>query len=454
MLTRRRDLTMISDVTYRIARTLRAVGTGAVLVLGACSTDDILDVDRPDIIDPSKLGGALGATALYNGAIGDVAYAQGTFAGVMIASGLFSDEFRFGGTPPEVRQFDLGFILRENSFSQPIYLNIHRARVGTQKAADALRKVDPSDKRIGEILALSAMATIWIGEHYCSGAPLSDYGPPETYASPSSTADIFNAAITLLTTAGTTTGADPRIVNLIAVLRGRALLNNGQFAAAAAAVANVPTTFRYETLYSSADTRTQNTMKAFIYDFDYLSVSDGEGGNGLNFATANDPRVPAVLSPLTPGGVSRFDGKTPHYQLTTYSSFDSPIVNVSGVEARLIEAEAALQGTTPNVGLWIQKLNDARAPWSLGPVTDPGTPSGRVDLMFRERAFALFATAHRVGDLRRLVRQYGRSVTQVFPTGPYHKDNLTRGNQGSIPVPQTEDNNPNYDASACDPLKA
>ncbi len=422
-----------------------AVAALAVTAAG-CSTDSILQVERPDIIDPAKLVGALGATALYNGAIGDVAYAQGTFSGVMLASSLFSDEFRFGGTPPEVRQFDLGDIKVENSFSQQIYLNIHRGRIAPQKAAAALAAVNPADKRIGEMKALSALATIWLGEHYCSGTPLSDFGPPEVFGNPSTTAQVFTAALDLLTSAASTTGGDARIVNLIAVLRGRALLNNGQFAAAAAAVTAVPTNYSYEALFSTADLRTNNNMTAFIVDFDYLSVSDREGGNGLNFASAADPRVP-----VNNAGLSRFDSKTPHFQFLPYDSFGSPIVNASGKEARLIEAEAALQAA--NIGTWLSKLNEVRALYQMAPLTDPGA-AGRVDLMFRERAFTLFATAHRVGDLRRLVRQYTRTVAATFPAGAYHKDNLTRGSQGSIIVPQTEENNPNFKATDCDATKA
>jgi len=447
------------DVKHGVIRSMLGGGRrfwlacASALAVGACSTDEILRVDRPDIIDPAKLGGALGATALYNGAIGDVAYGLGqAFGGLMLASSLFSDEFRFGGTPPEVRQFDLGGVLKENSFSQSIYLNLHRARVATSKAASALATVSASDKRISEMKALSALATAWIGEHYCSGAPLSDFGPPEVYGNPLTTQQLFDAAIALTNSATSVTGNDPRLVSLVAVVKGRALLDNAQFAAAATAVAAVPTAYKYEILFSASDTRTQNGMKQHIYDTDYTSVSDGEGTNGLNFATAGDPRVPAVLSSFTPTGVSRFDGKTPHYQFTPYNSFSSPIVGASGVEARLIEAEAALQAG--NLTLWLSKLNEARVPYSMGPLTDPGTAAARVNLMFRERAFALFATAHRVGDLRRLARQYNRPVNTVFPTGPYHKDNLTRGNQGSIIVPQTEENNPNYSPSACDPLKS
>ena len=435
--------TMTMMIRLRSVLAVAAVAVSAT----ACSTDSVLQVERPDIIDPSKLGGALGATALYNGAIGDVAYAQGTFSGVMLASSLFSDEFRFGGTPPEVRQFDLGAIKVENSFSQQIYLNIHRGRIAPQKAAAALASVNPADKRIGEMKALSALATIWIGEHYCAGTPLSDFGPPEVFGGPLTTNQVFTAALDLLTSAATTTGGDARIANLIAVLRGRALLNTGQFTAAAAAVAAVPTAYSYEALYSTADLRTNNNMKAFIFDFDYLSVSDREGGNGLNFATANDPRVPVHFA-----GPSRFDSKTPHYQFLLYDSFGSPIVNASGKEARLIEAEAALRAG--NIGTWLSKMNEVRAAYHMAPLTDPGPAAAQVDLMFRERAFTLFATAHRVGDLRRMVRQYQRTVTATFPTGAYHKDNLTRGDQGSIIVPQTEENNPNYHATDCDATKS
>ena len=71
--------------------------------------------------------------------------------------------------------------------------------------------------------------------------------------------------------------------------------------------------------------------------------------------------------------------------------------------------------------------------------------------MFRERAFWLYLTGHRLADLRRLVRQYNRSVDEVFPGGggaPYVIDgNDKGGNFGSdvnLPVPFSETNNPNF----------
>jgi hypothetical protein len=76
-------------------------------------------------------------------------------------------------------------------------------------------------------------------------------------------------------------------------------------------------------------------------------------------------------------GPSRFDGETPHYQLLIYNSFAAPVIVASGVEARLIEAEAALHAN--DFTTWKAKLDAARASFGMGPITDPGTTDGRVD---------------------------------------------------------------------------
>jgi hypothetical protein len=432
------------------------LAVGAVVFLGACS--NLLDVDIPDVIDPDNLATAQGAAALYAGALGDFALAHdggngdvydgvdGLFGGVLMTSGLFTDEYRFGGTPPEVRQLDLEEVRKENSFFRDTYLALHRARVSAERAADALSQtVSPNDPRVGEMYALSGAAHIIIGEHFCSGTPFSatmeggiDYGEPL------STDQIMDEALARLQTAAGSTGGDAGVQNLIAVLQGRAYVNLGQFANAAAAVGGVPTAFEYQIQHSADAARTQNLMKGFIFDFDYLSVSDGEGGAGLNFASANDPRL-VVDNP----GLSRFDGETPHFRFLRYDSFDASVTLASGVEARLIEAEAALDAG--DIQAWLDGLTAARTFFGMVPVADPGTADGRVDLMFRERAFSLFSTGHRLGDMRRLMRQYGRARNAVFPSGPYHKDNLTRGSQVSFVVPVSEENNPNYAATDCDP---
>ena len=45
--------------------------------------------------------------------------------------------------------------------------------------------------------------------------------------------------------------------------------------------------------------------------------------------------------------------------------------------------------------------------------------------------------------MRRLIRQYLRDPSAVFPTGDYHKGGGSYGNDVNLPIPIEEENNPN-----------
>ena len=71
-----------------------------------------------------------------------------------------------------------------------------------------------------------------------------------------------------------------------------------------------------------------------------------------------------------------------------------------------------------------------------------GTPVEGEDLLFAERAFWLYATGHRLSDMRRLLRApYSRAEDTVFPTGDYHKGG-SYGSDVNLPIPIEEENNP------------
>jgi hypothetical protein len=108
------------------------------------------------------------------------------------------------------------------------------------------------------------------------------------------------------------------------------------------------------------------------------------------------------------------------YDQLKYTAWNTPVVLASGIEARLIEAEAALAAGDPN---WLTILNTLRAtaitPEMSPIVSAPPTTAEQVDLIYSERAFWLYLTGRRLGDERRLIRNYGRTPASVFPTGPY-----------------------------------
>jgi hypothetical protein len=126
----------------------------------------------------------------------------------------------------------------------------------------------------------------------------------------------------------------------------------------------------------------------------------------------------------------------------------------TGAEARLVSAEAALQrGDTAGMLTLLNALRasppayflNAGAPIAaLTPLAAPVGPTAAVNLLFSERARWLWLTSHRLSDLRRLERQYGRPDSQVFPTGAYFKSGLQYGTAVNYPVPIDELNNPNF----------
>src|SRR4029453_12489349 len=132
----------------------------------------------------------------------------------------------------------------------------------------------------------------------------------------------------------------------------------------------------------------------------------------------------------------------------------------TGAEARLIELESQLQAGTQEardaVFAGLNKLRTGGAAIggakgsTLIPVaaisgSAPKTSDAAIDLLYKERAYWLWLTGHRLGDLRRLIRVYNRDTESVFPTGaltppldgPY-------GAGTTIAVPFSERNNPNF----------
>lgn len=141
------------------------------------------------------------------------------------------------------------------------------------------------------------------------------------------------------------------------------------------------------------------------------------------------------------------DGTTPQFTLNKYADASAPVVVADGIEARLIEAEAQLQADDlPGMTATLNGIRQAFPDLGLADLAEPATQAEGVDLLFAERAFWMFATGHRLGDMRRLVRPlplgYGRPVDSVFPTGIYIKGGAYGGDV-NLPIPIEERNNPN-----------
>lgn len=379
------------------------------VAIWACS--NLTEVGAPDVVQLSSLGNAAGAEALRVGSISGFALmVAGAEQGQITMSGAIADEFFNTSTGAIALAAADIRIIPEPSTAYP-YLALQRSRLDARRAIAALQQYVPARReKIGEQFALAGYTELFLGEAMCSGIPLGEIveGNP-VYGDPLTNDQLFARAVTDFDSALVYAADSARVLNMARVGRGRALLDRGLFTEAAASVAAVGSGYSYQLQYSTAQ---PNGVFTIINTTRWITVADREGINGLDFRSARDPRVPTML--IGKG----FDGVSDVYNFTRYASVASPVVLSSGVEARLIEAEALLHaGDAPRA---LQVLNALRETVAgLAPLSLEATDAARVDQLFRERAFWLFATGHRQGDLRRLVRQYGRAQDAVFPTGPY-----------------------------------
>ena len=437
-------------------RARRAVGSvAAALTLVSCSSK-ILGVDTPDVLSESALGGSLGATTLRNGAMQDFTVSfSGTQDGFVVSTGNMGDEIQTSDTFAD-RYFTDGRRQTEvlGGATNSIYNSLHLARSDITAAIQAWTKVKsatnaPAKDSLSELYTMRGVSENLFAEAYCSGVPFSSvnadgsfaYGTPLTTAQMLSTATAsIDSALALAT--GTT------YKYFAQVSKARALVNAGQFAAAAAAVAGVPTSFKYTLYHSVATGRQQNGIYngTFVAGSRY-TVGTKEGTNGLDYLTTPaDPRVP-----WTPSTRTGFDGTSRNLPVEQkYPAQGSSIVLADGIEARLIEAEARLQGATQaDRDAVFGLLNTLRAT-GLGAAipalaSSPATQDAAVDMLFKERAFWLWLTGHRLGDMRRLLRQYSRSQANVFPVGTLAlRPSDTYGTDVNFIVPFPERNNPSF----------
>lgn len=556
---------------------LRGLASSTLLLSGA-ACHDLTNLAGKQTLpsgvsDPNTYHTPAGALQMYTGALytfqasasnSVAAGSEGAFVDVVLASGVLTDELQAGNLggsslsyigPQGITAIDSLDARQFPEMTNP-YKALQAVRGATNQAIGALATYDStvSPALRGHLYALQAYAELLLADLYCSGIPLStlDFNADFTYRAGSTTQAVYQHALALFDTAISLSVDSTRILNLARIGKGRVLLDLGRYSEAGAAVTAVPDDYQYAFFVNWAEGTTASSLFSG-YGGSGVSVSDQEGGNGVPFISSNDPRTTAVQYSTNAFGV-------PRYAPVKYwspSGGVSPIIVASGLEARLIQAEAALNtgdpswltilntlrtngnsttvsaativdtlgvtgcgigtpdspycggnnppasGDVPSAGLpaagipagfqlvrtdttnpapatgapdggsfqaycsaysWYTPCyNDnllvvqtyvrpALVQWEAGtggvaglaPLSDPGTDTARVSLLFQERAYWLFLTGERQGDLRRLVRLYKRNPDQVYPRGSYPLAGSlpTYGTDVSANIPQAERSNP------------
>lgn len=260
---------------------------------------------------------------------------------------------------------------------------------------------------LGQLYGLRGYLLVQMGEDMCPGFPVNDVVDNHAaYGGPVTTDSAFLWASATLDSALKYVRDSLRFVTLARVAKGRVLLDLGKYDEAAAMVAPVATGDLYSTEAGTRVAMSPSHPASLVW----TALGNHEGTNGIDFVAAADPRIPLRFL-----AARRRNASDSLYTTTLGSNSSDSLVFASGVEARLIQAEAALH----DGGSWKPVLDSLRATVGLDTLVDPGTPDARVDLLYRERAFWLFMTGRRLGDLRRLIRNYDRAPEDIFPKGTW-----------------------------------
>ncbi len=432
-----------------------------------CRSSDFLSVPPPAGVTPSSgyqsMSGAEallahGRAQVTLGLVGSDLLGNGA---LVQWTGLLADElrwtaFKFGAASANI---DARQTIGTGGFSEngdPAIQGLLGARLTLLSAIPLLKQFEPASgqSKIGEAFALVGYAELAAAEDYCPGVSLDALGPTQgvIYGQPLTTDSLLGVAAADFDSAAAYASGDVVIAPLAQVGRARVLLDRGRFAAAGTAASSVPVGFAYDGM-NTQPTYPASPFELNVYEGElaasgcgFANVADVKGSNGVNFVSAHDPRL--VLNAaiqMTCDGLVAQSPDSVWYYPAKFGNPSTTVALATGVEAQLIVAEAALQAS--DVTGWTSALNALRmnAPStylalaaSMMPLTVDSTTTAsateRVDVMFRERAFWLFGMGARLSDLRRLVRQYGRDQSTVFPTGPY-----PNGANPNLPTPL-----PNY----------
>ncbi len=496
---------MRSNLRGKRARALPGLAlAGLAVVVGGCNTDQVVAVTDPNNLTSAAVNSAGSTPALVQGAIFQFRGAYSGFGddAFLTSSALITDEFYWGDTFTTRQAADQRNLQPTalGNVSDAAFNRLQTARVQARRAFAQVLRFSTAATASADSATAARMRTIegyvyvTMSEGWCGSVPFSvvpDSGTIDPTqlkgGSPISTIAMNDTAIARFNDALAFAPTN----NLAKIGKARALLNEGRFADAAAVVATVPMTFVYLIEHSFNSSVEYNPIAALQQNGRY-GISNLEGGTtttsagatialrpdaatpalsnataaGLPFRAIADPRIPFEINPNKTGGTC-FTGSVRCFLNDNYPTYAAAVPLASGVEARLIEAEALYQ--TGQYDAMLAKLNTLRtSAASLTAGLYPGqkqvfTPATLAALpataaadantaratLFAERAYWLFNTGHRQGDLRRLARApYNLATNKVFPSGPYFRVG-TYGNDVAFPVPFNEANNPNFDPASC-----
>ncbi len=397
-----------------------------LLMLGtaACDTvDRLLTVNSPSRLPEERFLVPGNAALISNSAVADFECAHGAY---LVASGMGAGEW-VDGTQTAARW---GYDRRDILPNQALYASSGCAAIGVYTPLNVARHTNDQAVRlleewtdaevpnrqllIARNAAMAGYAVLLLGEGFCELAIA--LGPALTPAQAFDSAEVrFTKAIAAAQAANNTA-----VLNLARVGRARARLNRGNLTGAAEDAALVPQEFVFNATHDLNDGTRNN--RVFQQNNQSFSVTVAPSYRNLQVAGQPDPRVP-----VQDGGRDTPDQFSRLWVQLRFTSLTSPTPIATGVEARLILAEA--RGAGEGVGI----LNTLRARTGIAlPPLTPAEEAAFTATVAEERRRELFMLGTRWFDINRL------NLTQSPAAGsPYPKQGQY-STQRCWPLPDVE----------------
>jgi hypothetical protein len=450
-------------------RALWSGGTSGLLllcVLGLGGCDDLLEVDLTGVVLPSDIeeAGPSAVPTLINGMVGSYHEAADDIARY---AALITDEMISAGTFPTRTQVDSRRIQPNNlTLTFELYTPLHQARFMADTVVYLLesRLVDPDfDEVQGELrrgIALGKLyggySRIWLAELYCWSI-LTGMAPESSPLLPDAR---MQQALGYLQDAEAMAISIGDVRIYFASVLGQArihlwLQNYGQ---AAALASMVPRDFVYWAEYSDNSVAQSNELYLLTWGESeeiHWTVGDGNRADrGFEQWPHLNEFVALNLLRNRPPGFTSAAGTIPVVLQTLYRRPEAKIYLASGIEARLILAEAAVR--SGQLSQAQDFLNDLRSDYSnrvvvqwgvelpapanqLQPLTLPGSLDQALTAVAGERARELWLTGDRHTTARRLRLDPSSQIDLVPPI----KVGINGGDDIAFPIVQRElDNNP------------
>ena len=347
-----------------------------------------------------------------------------------------TDELAGSGSYADTGPFRVGWA--DQDYVAPVWEQAHEARWMAELHIARIESVLEAGEfatspYVARAYVFEGIAHRALGENYCQVV----YSTPEEFSGLQPRTVAFQKAVTAFTNAMSfgdefDEAAHAGLASVYAAL--------GEWTQAVQHANQVSDDFVFDIFYDQIDNNnvmfveTHNRHEMSAYNTYAASVSP-------DF----DPRAPITNCELggCPNDVGA-DGVTPHWRQEKYDAYGTEIPGLSGKEARLIEAEAALRSN--DLPGFTTAINQLRAIWNLDPIDQPASvgaleyPNAYDDgwsILDGERMLSLWIEGRRLWDLHRWDHPFLNGGTVVWDGEP-RRDSC-------MPVPAAECRvNPNF----------